>query len=132
MVFLDASPIIYLVEQPPVWGPRATARLSAIRAAGELLVVTEIVRMECLVGPLKDGDMELLADFDTFFSGSGVSFVPITSDVALRAAMIRATYRFKPLDSLHLAAAVEHRCHRFQTNDTRLSRFPDIPIEILS
>jgi predicted nucleic acid-binding protein len=34
-------------------------------------------------------------------------------------------------DSLHLAAAVEGGCDRFLTNDARLSRFPDIPVEVL-
>jgi predicted nucleic acid-binding protein len=38
----------------------------------------------------------------------------------------------KPLDSLHLAAAVEHRCTLFLTGDVQLKRFPEIPVEILS
>jgi predicted nucleic acid-binding protein len=52
--------------------------------------------------------------------------------VCNRAAAIRAAYRFKPLDSPHLAAAVVHGCDRFLTNDARLSTSPDIPVELLS
>ena len=33
--------------------------------------------------------------------------------------------------NLQLATAVEHGCDRFLTNDTRLSRFPDITVEVL-
>lgn len=44
---------------------------------------------------------------------------------------IRATHRIRPLDALHLAAAIESQCSRFATHDQRLKGFPDIPIELL-
>ena len=88
--------------------------------------------MECSVGPLKSGDMALLADFQAFFGLPDVRVLPITPAVCDRASRIRATYGFKPLDSLHLAAAVENGCTLFLTNDTQLKGFPDIPVEILT
>jgi predicted nucleic acid-binding protein len=132
MVFLDANPVIYHVEQPATWGPKASARITALIVAGELLAVTDLVRMECLVGPLKKGDATLLKDFRTFFQSPDVRVLSITAAVADRAALIRATHGFKPLDALHLAAAVEHGCTRFLTNDGGLKAFPDIPVEVLS
>jgi len=131
MVFLDTAPVIYFVEQHPVWGPKAAARLATLQAAAEVLAVSDLVRMECLVKPLKLGDTALVADFGTFFTSPGVTVLPVTAAVCDRAAMIRAVHNFKPLDSLHLAAAVVHGCTRFLTNDNRLSRFPDVPVEIL-
>jgi len=68
MVFLDTAPVIYFVEQHPVWGPKAASRLSALQAAGEVLAVSDLVRMECLVKPLKLGDTALVADFVTLFT----------------------------------------------------------------
>lgn len=56
----------------------------------------------------------------------------LTAAVCERAALIRAMYNLKPLDSLHLATAIEHGCGLFLTNDTDLMRCPLIPIEILS
>ena len=132
MVFLDANPVIYFVEQPPTWGPKAKARITALVGAGEQLAVTDIVRMECLVGPLKQGDLQMESDFRTFFTSPDVRVLPIVAAVCERAARIRATHGFKPLDSLHLAAAVEHGCTLFLTNDGRLSSFPGIPVEVLS
>ncbi len=35
MVFLDANPVIYHVEQPADWGPKLSARITALVAAGE-------------------------------------------------------------------------------------------------
>jgi predicted nucleic acid-binding protein len=132
MVFLDANPVIYYVEQPPIWGSKAKAHVTAVIAAGEQLAVTDLVRMECLVGPFKKRDGKVETDFRIFFKSPDMQVLPITAAVCERAARIRATHGFKPLDSLHLAAAVEFGCTRFITNDGRLSSFPDIPIEVLS
>src|SRR5688500_5556040 len=132
MVFLDASPVIYLVEQPPIWGLKAKTRIAALMASGEVLAVTDIVRMECLVGPFKQQDAAYESDFRQFVSCHDLSSIPITSRVCESAARLRATHGVKPLDSLHLAAGIQYGCTLFLTNDGRLSPFPRIPIEVLS
>lgn len=131
MVFLDANPVIYLIEQPPDLGPRTTARVSAVVATGERLAVSDLVRMECIVGPLKSHDSVLHAKYATFFASPDVDVFGISAAVCDRAARIRAQHGFKPLDCLHLAAAVEYRCRIFLTKDGPLKRFPDITVEIL-
>ena len=68
MVFLDANPVIYLIEQPANLGSKVTARVADLLASGERLAVSDLVRMECQVGPLKANDAELLARYATFFS----------------------------------------------------------------
>ncbi len=132
MVFLDANPVIYLIEQPANFGPKVTARVTALLASGERLAVSDLVRMGCQVGPLKANDPVLLAQYVTFFQSPDVSVLAISPAVCDRAARIRAQYGFKPLDALHLAAAAEHGCTLSITNDVQLRRFPDVPVEILS
>jgi predicted nucleic acid-binding protein len=132
MVFLDANPVIYLIEQPANVGPKATARVSQLLANGERLAVSDLVRMECQVGPLKANDAVLLAQYATFFASPDMDVLPVSPAVCDRAARIRAQYGFKPLDSLHLAAAAEYGCTLFLTRDAQLKRFPDVPVEILS
>jgi predicted nucleic acid-binding protein len=132
MVFLDANPVIYLIEQPATLGSKIKARVTALLASGERLAVSDLVRMECQVGPLKANDPVLLAQYVTFFRSPDVSVLTVSPNVCDRAAQIRAQYGFKPLDSLHLAAAVEHGCTLFLTNDAKLKSFPDIPVEILA
>src|SRR5262245_32605715 len=117
MVFLDASPVIYLIEQPVNLGPKAIARVSQLVANGERLAVSDLVRMECQVGPLKANDGVLLAQYATFFASPDMDVLRVSPAVCDRAARLRARYGFKPLDSLHLACAVEHRCTLFLTND---------------
>jgi uncharacterized protein len=132
MVFLDANPIIYLIEQPAAFGPKVKARVTALLENGERLAVSDLVRMECQLGPLKAYDQLLLAQYVTFFRSPDVSVLSVSPAVCDRAARIRAHYGFKPLDSLHLAASVEHRCTFFLTSDAQLKRFSDIAVEILT
>jgi predicted nucleic acid-binding protein len=96
------------------------------------MVVSDLVRMECRVRSLAAEDVQGLADFDDFFASEKVQVVPITAAICDRAAAIRAKHRFRPLDALHLAAANEHGCQRFLTQDLRLENFSDIAIEALS
>jgi uncharacterized protein len=132
IVYLDTNVVIYFIEARPVFGPRAAARLAQSRANGDTFAISDLTRMECKVGPLLSGNATVLADFDNFFVAPGVTVVGVTGAVCDRAAIIRAGYRFHAIDSLHLAAAVENGCDIFLTNDTRLSVFPDITVEVLS
>jgi predicted nucleic acid-binding protein len=130
IVYLDTNIVIYAVEQDPVFGPKARTRLARARAAGDTLTISDLTRMECLVGPLKSGDAAVEADFHTFFRVMNV--VAITAAVCDRAARIRARYNFKPMDALQLAAAVEHGATVFLTADARLGSFTDLTVEDLS
>src|SRR5438046_2728080 len=103
-----------------------------MRSSGDRLAISDLVRMECLVAPLRAGDAARISDFTAFFAAPDVDVLGITSTVCDRAASIRAKYGFRPLDSLHLAAAVEHGCGLFLINDVQLRRFPDIPVEVLT
>jgi len=130
-IFLDTNIIIYFIQKPAGWGPRAAARFAALHAAKDTPVVSDLTRMECRVKPLKMGDAILLASFDAFFVSLGLEVVGLTAAVCDRATLLRAGHNFKTPDALQLGAAIVHGCDRFLTNDTRLSACTDIPIEIL-
>jgi uncharacterized protein len=131
MVYLDANCVIYFVEHNPTWWPIISARLTALRAAKDELAVSDLTRTECLVGPFVSGNAGILASYRTFFTDPDIRVLPLTPAVCERAAQIRARYGFKVPDALHLAAAAEHACGLFLTNDAHLSRCTDITVEIL-
>jgi predicted nucleic acid-binding protein len=131
LLFLDSNIVIYLVEKSAVWGGPALARFQQLQDAGEQFAVSELVRMECSVGPLSRGDSALLAEFEAFFHASNVEILPLTCAVCDRAAVIRAAHRIRTPDALNLAAAVEGGCGLFSTQDVALGRFPDVPVEAL-
>lgn len=134
IVYLDANCVIYFVEQNPVWGPKITARVAALRTAGDEIAVSDLSRTECLIGPLASGDAAVLSSYEAFFRDQAIRVFPLTAAVCERAARIRvaSANKLKLPDCLHLAAAIEHGCGLFLTNDVQLTLCKGIPIEVLT
>jgi predicted nucleic acid-binding protein len=126
--YLDAAPIIYLIEQSQ---PFATAIRGKLAALGVVPITSELARLECRVKPMREGNQAFLQDFDDYFANSIAEIFPLTRDVIDLATEIRAQYNFKTPDSIHLAAAVISDCDVFMTNDQRLNRFTGITIETI-
>lgn len=127
-IYVDSSPIIYAVERVAPYDQSVNRRLSA---AGVSIVSSELARMECLILPLRSGNSTLAKSFETWFDLQTAELVAFTAAVFRRAAEIRALHNFRTPDALHLAAAAESGCAAFLTNDTRLSRFPDMAVEVI-
>ncbi|GBC96401.1 hypothetical protein HRbin16_02204 [bacterium HR16] len=123
-VYLDSAPVIYFVEQTPLF----YGRVRALLQQSDWLVVSDVTRMECRVLPLRAGNSALLQDFDDFFAHYVNEVVALTTQVIDKATEIRAAYRFAPLDSIHLAAALVANCDLFLTNDLRLAGFGEIQV----
>jgi len=117
LIYVDSCVLIYAVEDHPEWGEPSR---SAFAGAGEEnLAISPLVKLECLVGPLKrNNDMEQL--FQDFFRQ--IMSLEISEEVYLRAARISAAFRLKTPDALHLACAQHHRCDALWTNDGRLNK----------
>ncbi len=131
LIYLDSNILIYLVEQSPPFGARATGRISALRAAGDSFVVSDLTRLECRSNAVAAADQITLGVYDAFFDEDAAQIVQLSTAVVVRATMIRGKYRFRTADAVHLAAAVEAGCQSFLTNDLRLKRFPDLVVELL-
>jgi predicted nucleic acid-binding protein len=132
LIYLDSNIVIYLIEQPPIFGRKASARYAALLAAGDKFIVSDLTRVECRSKPLAAADLLTLRHYDFFFSHAAHQIGWLTTSVCDRATDIRGRYGFKTADALHLAAAIEAGCSTFLTNDVRLNRFPDLTVEVLS
>jgi predicted nucleic acid-binding protein len=134
IVCLDSDCTIYLVEHHPIWGPKVLTRIADLRAAGYEVAVSDLVRTECLAGPLHKGDAARLADFQAFLTDPDIRVLPLTASVCDRAAQLRAASNFtlKVPDCLHLAAAIEFGCGLFLTHDTQLTQCSAISVELLA
>ena len=86
IAYLDANIVIYVVERHPLWGPKAEARITQLRAGGDQIATSDVHRLECLVGPLFLNDQKTLADYLAFFSDPDVMTVPVAAPVWERAA----------------------------------------------
>jgi predicted nucleic acid-binding protein len=85
------------------------------------LCVTELLRLECRIQPLAQGDSELLALYDELFDQPGLIWQPLNREVFDLACRLRAQHRLKTPDALHLAAAATAGCDEFWTHDRRLA-----------
>lgn len=125
-LYLDTAPVIYTIQRIPLYAATVDKRLSR---PGIALIASDLTRMECRVMPLRDGNTDLLKDYDDYFREAVKEIVVLSREVMDCATDIRAQYEFRTPDAIHLAAAVMSSCDVFLTNDHQLDRFGDIAIE---
>lgn len=125
-VYLDAAPLIYVVESIT---PFSASVMALLARPGTVQLCSELTRLECRVKPIRDGQGALLAAFDHYFARVIDTVLPLTRPVVDQATDLRARYGFKTPDALHLAAAITAGCEVFLTNDQRLARCTEIRIE---
>jgi predicted nucleic acid-binding protein len=127
-VYLDAAPVIYLVEQVEPYASELEARLGV---PGTIQVCSDLTRLECRVKPIRDGEDALLSAFDRYMREIVTEVLPLSSQVIDQATLLRARYGFRTPDAIHLAAAIVHECDLFVTNDQRLRQCTEIAVETI-
>lgn len=119
-IYLDSCIVIYLVEGAARLRERIGAGLFSAAEGVAHVVVSDLTRLECRVGPLRIGDGERLASYERFFASRNVTTIPLTTDVVDRATELRARHGLRTPDALHVAAGICAGCDLFLTNDRRL------------
>ncbi|MBR8840844.1 MAG: PIN domain-containing protein [Stigonema ocellatum SAG 48.90 = DSM 106950] len=85
---------------------------------GEIQIVSsELILMEVLVVPLRNGNTSLVADYEELLLSSQMHLVPISQFLLKPAANLRATTHLKTPDAIHAVTALSVSCHQFITND---------------
>ena len=116
MIYLDTCLLIYLLEDRAGRGSPVERRMRAV--AGTPFAVSPLVRMECLVKPLRDGDVVLQRRYERL-AGRFV-LLPLEAAAFDQAAVLRARFGLRTPDALHLACAQLNDCTALWTNDRRL------------
>ena len=119
-IYLDSCVLIYLLEGERELSQEVQAMVKEAAAESELCV-SDLTRLECRVGPIRQGDAALLELYDRFFTSDGVVHLPVGSATFELATELRAHHGPKTPDALHLAAAILGQCSSFWTNDHRLA-----------
>ncbi len=130
-VYLDASAFIYSVEliEPyrallePVWQQAQAGQFS--------VVSSELVVLETLVRPLREGDSFLESLFRSLFEANEVRLIAATRSLWEEAARLRAETGLKTPDALHAASALQAECTLFVTNDGDFRRVQGLPVVVL-
>ena len=129
LVYPDTCILIYLVEENPVLHPRIEA---TIRSAPCAFGLSELLRLECRVGPMRAGDTSLLARFDRVFAATDHRFLEASRRAFELATELRAHDGLITPDALHLAISITGGCDQFWTNDRRLEKAADGRIAIVA
>ena len=131
-LFLDTAPVIYLVEKNPVYLEVVREVFAAIDQGQVGTVTLPVTLAECLVHPLRLNLPQLQQTFlNVVVRGLHTTFVNLDQHVGQTAARLRADYNVRLPDALQLAAAINHGCDAFLTNDILLKRVVEIRVLVL-
>jgi len=117
LIYLDSCVVIYLAERDPVFGERVHQAIAT--RTGAQFAMSSLVKLECLVKPLKSGDVVLQRYYESLFAQ--FVLLEMTDEIYLQAAQLRARFGLRTPDALHLACAQQHGCMELWTNDARLA-----------
>jgi predicted nucleic acid-binding protein len=130
-IYLDASGFIYSVERiepyhtllAPLWRQAQTGQF--------VIVSNELVVLETLVKPLREGDTVLEQLFRALFHAREVQLIPATLSLWEHAARLRADTGLKTPDALHAATALDTASTLCITNDRDFYRVEGLPVVVL-
>jgi predicted nucleic acid-binding protein len=132
-VYLDANVFIYALENLPPCNQAAAAILRAIEEGALAGVTSELTLAECLVKPLQTGNDESVQVYEqSIRPRQHLTVVPVSREVLIGAARIRAGSAAKLADAIHLATDRAQGCDVFLTNDQRLRSLPSLNCLLLT
>lgn len=131
-VYLDTQIVIYSVEKHPVYAPFMRSFWERVETESIPVCASELSLLEALVIPLRNADKELADAYLGFFNQPEVQMIPITREVLLEAAQLRATFpAVRTPDAIHAASARRFGCSTFVTNDKNLSQISGLAVAFL-
>lgn len=129
-VGLDTAPLIYFMEENPIYIETVRLFFEAMDRGDFLVVTSTVTLLEVLVHPLRGNNTELAAEYRDILLNSKLTTLEVSSAIAEQAAQLRAAHSIRTPDAIQISAALGAGATHFLTNDIRL---PDIPaIQILS
>jgi len=128
----DTSPVIYFVEANPAYDKLVSNIFNRV-AVGELEGWTSVITLsEVLVQPMMKGRTDLQRLYrELLLHSSNFHTVPITEQIAERAAGIRAVYGLHLPDAIQIAFALDADCQAILCNDRAMNRVKELAVLVL-
>jgi uncharacterized protein len=133
LVLLDTTVWIYHLEQHPEFGVAAGKIIAALRAGTILGVSSELTLLELTVKPLRLKRQNVADEYELLLSNfPNLTLEPISRDILLRAASLRASHRLRTPDAIQLATGLEVGATLAITNDAGWRNIPGVETMMLS
>ena len=115
---LDSNLLIYLIDDVQPWAAQVGELVTAIEGGHVAGVMSALAVTEILSGPSRDGDLgRLERTYDEVRTIPGLEIVPLRTEIAADAAVIRGIRGMALADAIHLASARAASATAFVTND---------------
>ena len=124
---LDTSVFIYFLETHPRYGSWCASLFDLVERGHNPAMTSAITLLELLVQPYRDQKEDLAQKiFALTTTYPRLEWVPLTMNLADRAAELRARYRLSTPDAIQLATAINRNATCFYGNDRGLKRVREI------
>ncbi|MDO8876721.1 MAG: PIN domain-containing protein [Pseudolabrys sp.] len=128
LVYLDANVFIHAVEGTPETAAGPVKLLDFLRRNPGLAATSEITFAESLATPQRQDALPLQikrrAYLDLLLWSAFIRLVPVSRDVLIETADLRAVARLKLPDAVHLVSAIRARCRYFVSSDKDFHKLP--------
>ena len=130
---IDSSIWIYHFEQHPKFGAPAGRVIDALQAGTILGIASELTLLELTVKPLQLGRQDIADEYELLLSTfPNLKLEPISRDILLRAAELRASHRLRTPDAIQVATGLAAGATLAITNDAAWHDLPGIETMLLS
>ncbi|WP_230967600.1 type II toxin-antitoxin system VapC family toxin [Nostoc commune] len=131
-IYIDTSVAIYTIEGNSDYYSLLQPLWSKFYVGEIQIISSELILMEVLVVPLRNGNNSLVADYEELLLSSQLQLIPISQSILRQAANLRATSNLKTPDAIHAATALSVNFNQFITNDKGFRNVPGLPVVTLS
>jgi predicted nucleic acid-binding protein len=132
-VLIDTSIWIYHFEQHPQFAAAAGKIIESLEEGKFRGVASELTLLELTVRPLQLGRQDVADDYEVLLDYfPNFELEPISRDILLEAAALRARQRLRTPDAIQIATGLRTGATLAVTNDEGWRNFPLIETVILS
>jgi len=130
-ISLDANIILYYLHQDKNFGKQSFRLLTAVK--NKTKIISTLIYAESFVYVFEQADESLeKKQLKALEKIPKLKIVAPTKKICLLAAQLRAAYRLKTPDAIHLATAIDSDCDIFITNDDNLKKVQEINVLTLA
>ncbi|MBU7046887.1 MAG: PIN domain-containing protein [Theionarchaea archaeon] len=128
---IDTAPIIYFIEKG-IYFKIMRSFFERLLEGHFRAITSTITLLEVLVQPYRYENNHLLEEYkEILLYADSLSIVPVSNEIADKAAELRAKYRVRTPDAIQVATAIHGEASIFLTNDKTLKKIREIEVVTL-